>query len=70
MLSFFTPNELIQYRIKTYFSKEPETLEWIDSFNASDYFLDVHGSGVKEYLLSSDFSFILHSYHLSLSSFK
>lgn len=36
MLSFFTPNELIQYRIKTYFSKEPETLEWIDNFAKQD----------------------------------
>ncbi len=32
VLNFFTPNEIIQYRIKTYFSKEPETLEWIDNF--------------------------------------
>ena len=29
MINFFTPNEIIQYRIETYFSKEPETLEWI-----------------------------------------
>ena len=32
MINFFTPNEIIQYRIETYFSKEPETLEWIDNF--------------------------------------
>ena len=32
MINFFTPNEIIQYRIGTYFSKEPETLEWIDNF--------------------------------------
>jgi len=32
MIKFFTPNEIIQYRVATYFSKEPETLEWIDNF--------------------------------------
>jgi len=30
---FFSPNKLIDWRVKTFFSKEPETLEWIDSFN-------------------------------------
>tara|TARA_B100001027_G_scaffold48235_1_gene31778 strand:+ start:702 stop:1580 length:879 start_codon:yes stop_codon:yes gene_type:complete len=30
---FFCPNDLISWRIKTFFSKEPETLKWIDEFN-------------------------------------
>lgn len=29
---FFVPNSLIKWRIDTFFSKEPETLEWIDNF--------------------------------------
>jgi len=29
---FFTPNQLTEWRVKTFFTKEPETLEWIDSF--------------------------------------
>ncbi len=29
---FFTPNEITDWRINTFFTKEPETLEWIDSF--------------------------------------
>ena len=29
---FFVPNQLIQYRIDTFFTKEPETLKWIDNF--------------------------------------
>ena len=28
-----SPNKLTDWRVKTFFSKEPETLEWIDSFN-------------------------------------
>jgi FkbM family methyltransferase len=31
-LSFFVPNMLTKWRIDTFFSKEPETLEWIDNF--------------------------------------
>lgn len=29
---FFCPNDLVSWRVKTFFSKEPETLEWIDNF--------------------------------------
>ena len=29
---FFCPNDLISWRIKTFYTKEPETLEWIDNF--------------------------------------
>ena len=32
-VNFFVPNEITQWRVKTFFSKEPETLEWIDTFN-------------------------------------
>ena len=31
-IKFFVPNRLLERRVDTYFSKEPETLEWIDSF--------------------------------------
>ena len=31
-IKFFVPNQLVEWRVNTYFSKEPETLEWIDSF--------------------------------------
>lgn len=29
---FFCPNDLISWRIQTFYTKEPETLEWIDNF--------------------------------------
>ena len=35
-INFFVPNHLIDFRINTYFTKEPETLAWIDSFNSSE----------------------------------
>lgn len=34
--SFFIPNRLIEWRVDTFFTKEPETLEWIDGFEKKD----------------------------------
>jgi len=33
-VNFFTPNQITEWRVKSFFTKEPETLEWIDSFNS------------------------------------
>ena len=35
------PNPLNKYRIKTFSTKEPETLAWIDSFKKNSVFWDV-----------------------------
>ena len=35
-IKFFIPNQLIQWRVDTFFTKEPETLEWIDSFQKKE----------------------------------
>ena len=35
-INFFVPNQLLEWRVDTYFSKEPETLEWIDSFQVKE----------------------------------
>ena len=32
-VNFFVPNKITQWRVETFFTKEPETLEWINSFN-------------------------------------
>ena len=32
-VNFFVPTQVTQWRVETFFTKEPETLEWIDSFN-------------------------------------
>ena len=31
-IKFFVPNQLLNWRVETFFTKEPETLEWIDNF--------------------------------------
>ena len=35
-VNFFVPNHLTNSRVDTFFIKEPETLEWIDSFNNTE----------------------------------
>jgi FkbM family methyltransferase len=32
-VKFFTPNQITKWRVKSLYSKEPETLEWIDKFS-------------------------------------
>ena len=36
-----TPNFLMRYRHKTFFSKEPETIKWIDEFKKGSPFCDI-----------------------------
>ena len=40
-LTFYTPNKLINYRVKTFKSKEPEILRWIEDFKTNSIFFDV-----------------------------
>ena len=35
-IKFFVPNYLINWRVDTFFTKEPETLEWIDNFEKKE----------------------------------
>lgn len=53
-ISFFIPNELTTYRVNTFFTKEPETLEWIDNFNKDQeiVFWDI-GSNIGLYSIYS-----------------
>ena len=40
-LKFYTPNRLSYYRIDTFSTKEPETLNWIDKFEKKTTFWDI-----------------------------
>ena len=35
-IKFFIPNQLLNWRVETFFTKEPETLEWIDNFEKKE----------------------------------
>ena len=40
-ISFYVPNTLNYFRAKSFFDKEPETLEWIDTFKDESIFWDI-----------------------------
>ena len=40
-LKLSSPNQLVNYRIRTFSSKEPETLSWIDNLKPTDILWDV-----------------------------
>lgn len=45
---FHTPNSICQYRAETFFTKEPETLEWIDEYGKGGVLCDI-GANVGIY---------------------
>lgn len=44
VIRFFSPNEATRWRATTLATKEPETLDWIDRFDAGDVFWDIGAS--------------------------
>ena len=66
-VNFFIPNQLTDWRIKTFFTKEPETLEWIDSFEKKDkiIFWDI-GANIGLYSIYS----VLRHENVSTISFE
>ena len=49
-IDFFCPNEMTSSRVNIIFSKEPETIEWIDSFENNSVFWDI-GANIGIYSL-------------------
>jgi len=47
---FHTPNPVTRWRVETLFEKEPETIEWIDSFDEGDVLYDA-GANVGMYTI-------------------
>lgn len=46
---FFSPNHISNWRIETFFSKEPETLEWINNFKKKKFIFWDIGANVGLY---------------------
>lgn len=49
-ITFFCPNEASRWRAQTLLTKEPETLDWIDRFDAGDVFWDI-GANTGPYVM-------------------
>ena len=47
---YHVPTEFTLWRVQTLFSKEPETIKWIDSFDSEDIFLDI-GANIGIYTI-------------------
>ena len=48
--SFYCPNAMVKHRLETFFSKEPQTLQWIDSLEKNELFFDI-GANIGLYSL-------------------
>ena len=73
-VSFFVPNHLTDYRVNTFFTKEPETLQWIDNFNTDKeiIFWDI-GSNIGLYSIYSALKYRnikIHSFEPSTSNLR
>lgn len=73
-ISFFVPNQLVQYRVDTFFTKEPETLNWIDNFeeNEKSIFWDI-GSNIGLYSIYAALkhkNMEIHSFEPSSSNLR
>ncbi len=66
-IKFFVPNKLVSFRVQTYFTKEPETIEWINKFDNTNkfYFWDI-GSNIG---LFSIYAALKHS-NVTVISFE
>ncbi len=68
-INFYAPNHLIRFRLNTFWTKEPETLEWIRSFkkkNNTIIFWDI-GANVGLY---SIYSALYHKKNSKVLSFE
>ena len=57
-INFFVPNQLSNWRVDTFFSKEPETLDWIDNFEKKNFIFWDIGANIGLY---SIYNSIRHS---------
>ena len=69
-IKIYSPSSILNWRVKTYFSKEPETLKWIKKFKLSNkskiIFWDI-GANVGLYSLYSCFT---HAKDIEVVSFE
>lgn len=49
-IQFYCPGVLLEYRARTLLTKEPETIEWLETFESNDVFWDI-GANVGMYSL-------------------
>ena len=73
-IKFFIPNQLTEYRVNTFYTKEPGTLEWIDNFSNDDkiVFWDI-GANIGLYSIYAALKYeniIVYSFEPSTSNLR
>ena len=65
---FFTPNNLTEWRVRTFVEKEPDTIEWINNFNTKQkiIFWDI-GANIGTY---SIYASIVHNNKIETFAFE
>lgn len=61
-IKFYCPNTITSYRAKTFFSKEPETLEWMNSYGGKNKILYDIGANVGLYSIYYSKKFSAETY--------
>ena len=50
-IKFYCPSKIASYRVKTLFSKEPDTIKWLDEFGSEDKILYDIGANIGIYTI-------------------
>ncbi len=65
----FTPNQLCEFRVDTFFSKEPETINWIDKYGKKSVLYDI-GANIGLYSIYHSITNQSQSYAFEPSVFN
>ncbi len=68
-IQIFTPNQLCEFRANTFFSKEPETISWIDKYGKKSVLYDI-GANIGLYSLYHSITNQSQSYAFEPSVFN
>jgi len=68
-IHIYTPNQLCEYRANTFFSKEPETINWIDKYGKKSVLYDI-GANIGLYSLYHSITNQSQSYAFEPSVFN
>jgi len=71
IIYFYIPNNLIDWRVKTLFSKEPDTLDWINGFKSNEIFWDIGANiGIYSLYAASKINMQVISFESSMNNLR
>ena len=71
IIYFYIPNNLVDWRVKTLFSKEPDTLDWINGFKSNEIFWDIGANiGIYSLYAASKINMQVISFECSMNNLR